>query len=56
MADRQTQIDEIDHRLEEAKDEEAYFKDVINYMNAKLKVLSTIEKSLNPKEVMGQTG
>lgn len=56
MADRQTQIEEVDQRLEEAKDEEAYFKDVINYMNAKLKVLSTIEKSLNPKEVMGQYG
>lgn len=56
MADRQVQIDEVDHRLEEARDEQNYFTDVIKYMNAKLVVLSTIEKSLNPKEVMAQEG
>lgn len=48
---REQEINEVATRLNDANSEEAYFLDVIEYFNAKLVVLSAIEKSLNPKDV-----
>jgi hypothetical protein len=43
-------------KISDAKAEEAYFKDVIDYMNKKLAVFQAMERSLNPEEVHNQTG
>lgn len=42
--------------MAEARGEESYFLDVIEYMNAKLAFFQTVERGLNPMDVQAKEG
>lgn len=50
QATRVEERNEISGRLDEAKSNEAYFLDVIEYYNSKITFYEAIESSLNPDD------
>lgn len=54
--DRQFERDDANNRMAEARGEESYFLDVIEYMNAKLAFFQTVERGLNPMDVQAKEG
>lgn len=50
------QVQEVVDKVNEAKNEESYFQDVIHYFNSKLAFFNAIEGALNKEELEKEEG
>jgi len=49
-------MNEVTSKVDEAKSQEAYFRDVIHYFNEKLHMFEKIEEALEKKQLEKQEG